>query len=72
MKTMGRRAKNGNTCYSCVGSCARTESEASRRVSWRGWLGLGGLARHRAGWLAGLAGLAGLAALPNRHDLLPG
>ena len=66
MKTMGRRAKNGNTCYSCVGSCARTESEASRRVSWRGWLGLGGLARHRAGWLAGLA------ALPGRHDLLPG
>ena len=56
MKTMGRRAKNGNTCYSCVGSCARTESEASRRVSWRGWLGLAGLARHRAGWPGGAGG----------------
>ena len=56
MKTMGRRAKNGNTCYSCVGSCARTESEASSRVSWRGWLGLAGLARHRAGWSGGAGG----------------
>ena len=39
--------RKGNTCYSCVGSCARTESEA-RRASRVSWLGLG-LARQ--GWL---------------------
>ena len=41
-------ARKGNTCYSCVGSCAPTESEArrARRVSWLG------LDLARQGWLA--------------------
>ena len=51
-------ARKGNTCYSCVGSCAPTESEArrARRVSWlgldlarQGWLGCWGWRPSRTG-----------------------